>query len=410
MWATHETNAPWLAEPVGGLHLGRGRHERAVGVALGGLGTRRPRRGSASSDGSSVSGASVSGPRSRTPRTQAPRRPRPRRSPWGVSALGVGPPEGSGRAGQREDRRPRRSRARRGRWRGRGSGGGGRSSVDPRDAGRVTKSNEPVLDVRRTSGHGPPGPRGAHRRTDARVSTPAGPAAGRQAGRAARGRAQRPQPGDREQARADRLDLPRELPQPGPPPGRRDEPEHRAADRHAGGEEHRHDPARRRPEDGGRRDREQGDHDLEPEHERGRRPRPRAIAIDALPAASSRSTSTMAFAIASAVPALAAAGTRTRNTPGRPPVAPYQPNTGRSGMPTANGSHESVVPFARRSYERPIASTTTARSASGRPPASASARPVGRRRPRSRAPGSRGRRGSACPPCAAGPPGRPRGR
>ena len=94
-----------------------------------------------------------------------------------------------------------------------------------------------------------------------------------------------------------------------------------------------------------------------------------------MPAASSRSMSTMAFAIARAVPAFAAAGTSTRNTPGRLPAAPYHPNTGSSGIPTANGSHESVVPFARRSYQPPIASTIAARASSASPPGAASSSP-----------------------------------
>ncbi len=67
---------------------------------------------------------------------------------------------------------------------------------------------------------------------------------------------------------------------------------------------------------------------------------------------------------------------RARGTaPGRLPAAPYQPNTGSSGMPTANGSHESVVPFARRSYQPPIAEQIAARASSARPPGAASSSP-----------------------------------
>ena len=45
-------------------------------------------------------------------------------------------------------------------------------------------------------------------------------------------------------------------------------------------------------------------------------------------------------------------------------------------MPRANGSHESVVPFAHRSYASPIASTTAASATSHGPPTMASTSPA----------------------------------
>ena len=147
-----------------------------------------------------------------------------------------------------------------------------------------------------------------------------------------RGRAQRTQPRDGQEARPDGLDLPGELapagvasriaatspstaPAKGPPRATSDG----------------HDPARsarpaRRPWRARARRRPSAGRARGPL--RPRRPRGRARSTRR-PAASSRSMSTIAFAMARAVPAFAAAGTRTRNTPGSVPVAPNQPNTGQ---------------------------------------------------------------------------------
>ena len=46
---------------------------------------------------------------------------------------------------------------------------------------------------------------------------------------------------------------------------------------------------------------------------------------------------------------MTAAGSRIANDDGTVPVAPSQPNTGSSGIPMANGSHDQAVPFANRS-------------------------------------------------------------
>ena len=44
-----------------------------------------------------------------------------------------------------------------------------------------------------------------------------------------------------------------------------------------------------------------------------------------------------------------ATGSRIAKDEGRPPVAPSQPKTGRSGIPIANGSHDQAVPLKARS-------------------------------------------------------------
>ena len=141
-----------------------------------------------------------------------------------------------------------------------------------------------------------------------------------------RRRAERAQPGDRQQPRPDGLDLPRELAQPAPLPGRRDQPEHRAADRHASRRAAPPPPTRRRAKHRGRRDRQHGDHHLEREHERGGPPQPerdrdRPLAGRLVPLdVDDRVRDRQRAARRSPPP-----GTRTRNTPGSPPVAPYQP-------------------------------------------------------------------------------------
>ena len=176
-----------------------------------------------------------------------------------------------------------------------------------------------------------------------------------------RGGAQRPQPRDREQAGADRLDLPRQLPPArSPTPIDRHQPNDRARQRHAGGQEDGQRPARRRPDDRRGRQRQQRDDPLEPEHQPPRPPAgPARGRSTRCPAASSRSMSTMAFAIARAVPAFAAAGTSTRNTAGQAAGGPVPAEHGQQRDP--DGEREprerralrpEVVPDADREHDR----------------------------------------------------------
>ena len=46
---------------------------------------------------------------------------------------------------------------------------------------------------------------------------------------------------------------------------------------------------------------------------------------------------------------MTAAGNRRAKAAGNEPTDPYQPKTGSSGIPTANGTHDQAVPFATRS-------------------------------------------------------------
>ena len=72
------------------------------------------------------------------------------------------------------------------------------------------------------------------------------------------------------------------------------------------------------------------------------------LSVDS-PACSSRSMSGSSLASARAAPAGKATTVATRMTAGIVPLAPSQANTGSSGMPSANGSQDTGVPFSRRS-------------------------------------------------------------
>ena len=279
--------------------------------------SRRPCRCPRPRTASSVSGASVSrrlAASSAAPRSRAPRS-RPRRSPE-VGVLRVGDVVAGGLAR------------------------GAAANTTPADIASTTTATREaaeaadqvgqwrnlgwVLPVTNDNGRHRRGVRGTSvlgwpdhgGRTHAprRRSGPGRPARGSRpaqaGGDAARGGAQRAQPRDREQAGADRLDLPRQLPPArSPTPIDRDQPNdraRRAARRRSG--------ARPAPSPSGPRRPPRW-----PARGTRRPPAARARASPTgggparrrstrCPAASSRSMSTMAFAIARAVPAFAAAG------------------------------------------------------------------------------------------------------